>query len=282
MRLPLPLPEPSPQDVLLAQGGDRAARDRVYKQCSRFRKRERERERILAAQQDEAQGGDDGASAEEQSDARDGAAALLDAGTQGAAALPDDARDAGDAGFEHDSGFNGGFDEDDNDVVEQVWAQRGVRGVRWRWLTCSLCCVRRAQSPLLARSLPLFLALSRPSLNSCEFFSFISYTERLRSLLVAPASLSLSSESLSQSPEYQAAHNLLVESHEEPVTYHTRSHIACETPWVALDVAIIVFELQMFAHAHKYPDKVSWHNGMLNISVKKINIYVCACVPECL
>ena len=52
MRLPPVLPEPSQQDVLLAQGGDRAARRRVLRQRSRIRKRERVRERILAEQQD--------------------------------------------------------------------------------------------------------------------------------------------------------------------------------------------------------------------------------------
>ena len=36
-----------------------------------------------------------------------------------------DADDAGDAGFEHDGGFDGGFDDDDDEDVEQVWAQRG-------------------------------------------------------------------------------------------------------------------------------------------------------------
>ena len=129
MRLPPPLSEPSPQDVLLAQSGNRAAQLRVNNQRCRIRKRERERERILAEQQDAVvvvgwvQGVDDGAAGAEQSDARDGAAALLDAGTQGDDALPDDARgagDAGDAGFEEDGGFgDGGFDDDDDDA-EQV------------------------------------------------------------------------------------------------------------------------------------------------------------------
>jgi len=138
MRLPPALPEPSQQDVLLAQGGDRAARDRVYNQRSRFRKRERERERILAEQQDGSQGGD-------------GAAALQHPAAQGDDALPDDARGAGDAddsGFEEDGGFgDGGFDDDDEDTVEQVCAQRGVRGVRWHWLT--ITCVLCAQSQVL-------------------------------------------------------------------------------------------------------------------------------------
>ena len=124
MRLPPPLPEPSPQDVLLAQSGDRVARHRVYVQRWRIRKRERERERILAEQQDGAQGGDDGVAGAEQSDALDGAAALLDAGAQGGDALCDDAGagGAGDAGFEDDGGFDdGGFDDDDDDaVLEQV------------------------------------------------------------------------------------------------------------------------------------------------------------------
>ena len=49
MRLSPPaLPEPSAQDVLRAQSGDRAAQNRVNNQRSRIRKRERERERILA------------------------------------------------------------------------------------------------------------------------------------------------------------------------------------------------------------------------------------------
>ena len=84
MRLSPPaLPEPSAQDVLRAQSGDRAAQLRVNTQRSRIRKRERKRERILAEQQD-------GVAGAEQSDARDGAAAVLDAGAQGGDTLCDD------------------------------------------------------------------------------------------------------------------------------------------------------------------------------------------------
>ena len=145
MRLPPALSEPSPQDVLLAQGGDRAAQIRVNTQRSRIRKRERERERILAEQHDGAQS-DAGTEGAEQSDARDGAGAMLDvaAATQGDDALPDDARgagDAGDAGFEEDGGFgDGGFDDDDDDAVEQVCAQR----------ECVRCAMALANDPTCA------------------------------------------------------------------------------------------------------------------------------------
>ena len=65
----------------------------------------------------------------EQSDARDGAAAVLDAATQGDDALRDAGADdagAGDAGFEDDAGFGDGgcFDDDHDDESEQVWAQQ--------------------------------------------------------------------------------------------------------------------------------------------------------------
>ena len=127
MRLPPPLPEPFAQDVLLAQSGNRAAQLRVNTQRSRIRKRERERERILAEQHDGAQS-DAGAEGAEQSDARDGAAAVLYAATQGDDALRDAGADdagAGDADFEDDAGFgDGGFDDDDDDESEQVWAQQ--------------------------------------------------------------------------------------------------------------------------------------------------------------
>ena len=161
MRLPPALSEPSPQDVLLAQGGDRAAQIRVNTQRSRIRKRTRERERILAEQHDGAQS-DAGTEGAEQSDARDGTGAVLDVATQGDDALPDDARDAG---FEDDAGFgDGGFDDDDDDAVEQVCAQRGVRCVRWHWLTTPrvLC----AQTPVVtARSKSPALHSSSSSLQ---------------------------------------------------------------------------------------------------------------------
>ena len=180
MRLPPALSEPSPQDVLLAQGGDRAAQLRVNTQRSRIRKRV-ERERILAEQHDGAQS-DAGTEGAEQSDARDGAGAVLDVATQGDDALPDDARGAGDAddaGFEDDGGFDGGFDDDDDDAVEQVCAQRGVRGVRWHWLTTPrVLCVRRPQSPLLAPS-PLLSTPRPPRSSSGKFCFFILYASSL-------------------------------------------------------------------------------------------------------
>jgi len=173
MRLPPALSEPSPQDVLLAQGGDRAARDRVLRQRSRIRKRERDRERILA-QQDGAQTGAAGA---EQRDARDGAGAMLDvaAAKQGDDALPDDARgagDAGDAGFEEDGGFgDGGFDDDDDDAVEQVCAQREC--VRCAMAlandrTCAVCAEPSSWCSLQVPCLPL-LVLSAPT-KVCSLF----------------------------------------------------------------------------------------------------------------
>ena len=175
MRLPPPLAEPSPQDVLLAQSGDRVARHRVYVQRWRIRKRERERERILAEQQDGSQGGDDGAAGAEQSDARDGAAALLDAGTQGDDALPDDARgagDAGDAGFEEDGGFgDGGFDDDDEDTVEQVSAQRACALCAMALANDHPCAVCAEPSSWCSLQVPCFpLLVLFASIKVCSLF----------------------------------------------------------------------------------------------------------------
>ena len=175
MRLPPALSEPSPQDVLLAQGGDRAAQLRVNTQRSRIRKRTRERERILAEQHDGAQS-DAGTEGAEQSDARDGAGAVLDVATQDDDALPDDARGAGDAddaGFEDDGGFDGGFDDDDDDAVEQVCAQR--KGARCAMAlandpTCAVCADPSRHCSLQVPCFPLLVLLAPAAVSSVSSF----------------------------------------------------------------------------------------------------------------
>ena len=38
-----------------------------------------------------------------------------------------------------------------------------------------------------------------------------------------------------------------------PIAHHTRSHILAENPWSILDTTLMLFQLEMFAHASKHP-----------------------------
>jgi len=66
--------------------------------------------------------------------------------------------------------------------------------------------------------------------------------------------LSLPSESMTQSLEYDAPHNSLDYAEPPtPIAEHTRSHILAENPWSILDTMMMLFKLEIFAHAFKHP-----------------------------
>ena len=138
-----------------------------------------------------------------------------------------------------------------------------VCGVRRHLPDDAPCAVRRAKFLVLAAS-PL-LSAPRPLRSHHSMFSqFLSYSQTLLDItalsLVGESAVSLPSESMPNSLEYNAPPNSLDLDGDDasqppptPIAHHTRSHIICKNPWSMLETALMLFQLEMFAHASKHP-----------------------------